>query len=46
MINNPAKKMISLGLPEHVDLNTHIAVGNNYEDVEYVKSGGDAPRAA
>lgn len=30
--------MISLGLPDHVDLDTHIAVGNNYEDVEYVKS--------
>jgi hypothetical protein len=30
--------MISLGLPNDVDMNKHIAVGSNYEDVVYVKS--------
>jgi len=37
LMNDHSKKMISLGLPEHVDLNTHITVGNSYEDVEYVR---------
>lgn len=37
--------MISLGIPDELDLHTHIAVGNNYEDVEYVKTPKDT-RAA
>jgi len=38
MINNPSKKLISIGLPEHIDLNANIVVGDSYEEVEYVKS--------
>jgi len=38
MINNPSKKLISMGLPEHIDLDDNIVVGDSYEDVEYVKS--------
>jgi hypothetical protein len=30
--------MISLGMPNDLDMNKHIAVGSNYEDVVYVKS--------
>jgi len=38
MINNPSKKLVSIGLPEHIDLDANIAIGDRYEDVEYVKS--------
>jgi len=30
--------MISLGMPNDVDMNKHIAIGSNYEDVVYVKT--------
>jgi hypothetical protein len=39
LINDKSKRMITLGMPKDVDLNKNIAVGSNYEDVEYVKSG-------
>ena len=38
MINNPSKKLVTIGLPEHIDLDDNIAIGDRYEDVEYVKS--------
>jgi len=37
-MNDKSKKMISLGIPEQIDLSKNIALGNPYEDVEYVKS--------
>jgi len=36
LVNDHSKKMISLGMPEHIDMNEHVALGNTYEDVVYV----------
>ena len=38
MVNDQSKKMVTMGIPEHVDLNHNIAIGDSYEDVEYVHS--------
>lgn len=37
LMNDKSKKMISLGIPNEVDMNQNIALGASYEDVEYVK---------
>lgn len=37
MVNNADKHLISLDLPEHIDLDQNIALGDKYEDVVYVK---------
>jgi len=46
MVNQPAKKLITLGLPEHVDLDKNIALGDRYEDVVYVKNSKSAGKKA
>jgi len=37
MVNRPDKKVVAIGLPEHIDLDKNIVFGDRYEDVEYVK---------
>jgi hypothetical protein len=38
MINQPAKKIVSMGIND-VDMDKNIAIGDRYEDVVYVKDG-------
>lgn len=38
LMNDKSKKMISMGIPNEVDMDKNIALGSSYEDVEYVKT--------
>jgi len=39
LVNRPDMHLVSLDLPEHIDLDKNIALGDKYEDVVYVSSG-------
>jgi len=40
MVNDQSKRLVTIGLPENIDLDNNVAIGDSYEDVVYVKPAG------